>query len=223
MLARRASARRERMEKLELARAQIAPTAYDTPLADIGLSTRVLNLLTEAGFQTAGPLWEKMLVEQDAILGLEGVGPKTVEEVLERLQGHTYPEPVVEEVPVEEVPAPEPEVAPVGELQPVEGAPIEGAPVAAEAGAEAAVAEAGAPLRSVEEVFGEIAGKLAVGQSVPEVAGTEETTEEASEEAGKKGKKRKKPAKIIEFDPESGEMIVRRHHKAGEEFEDPEF
>ena len=215
LLSRREGRRREKTEKLARARAEIPPMAYETPLGEIGLSNRVLNLLTEAGYQTAGQAWEKMLVEEDAILGLEGVGPKALDELAEKLRAHVYPEPAPEVV---EEPAPEPAEAgeaPKGE-EVAEGVVAPAAEAVAEG--EAVPAAEGAPgepgsLRPVDEVFAELAQKLAVGEPLPVVETTEE--DEETDESGKKKKKKKKEVRVVEYDPDTGETVVHRRRKPG--------
>jgi N utilization substance protein A len=225
VLSRREARRQEKMEKLARARAEIPPMAYETPLAEVGLSNRVLNLLTEAGYQTAGQAWEKMLVEPDDILALEGVGPKALEELGEKLRAHVYPEPAPEVV---EEPAPEPAEAEAalegkgpeeGAAEPAGEAVAEGAAVPP---AEGIPGEPGA-VRPVEEVFAELAQKLAVGEPLPVVEETADEDEE-TDESGKKVKKKKKGVRVVEYNPDTGEMVVRRRRKPGrtDEWEEPE-
>lgn len=223
VLSRREARRREKMEKVARARAEIPPMAYETPLDQIGLTNRVLNLLAEAGYQTAGQTWEKMLVEEDAILALEGVGPKALEELAEKLRGHVYPEPapvVVEEPAPEAIEPAVPAETEAGGAGAVEAA----APVAE---GPAPVPEGGVPAepgaaRPVEEVFAELAQKLAVGEPLPVVETAEE--DEETDETGKKTKKKKKGVRVVEYDPDTGEMVVKRRRKPGraEEWEETE-
>lgn len=214
VLSRREARRRERMEKLARARAEIPPMANETPLAEVGLSTRVLNILTEAGFQMAGQAWEKMLVEEDAILGLEGIGPKALVELGEKLRAFSYPEPapvVIEPelAPVEE-PAPEATELLVA-AEPAVATPVEGEAVTAEPGAAVPELET----RPVEQVFDELAKKLAVGEALPVVVEESADEEEETDETGKKTKKHKKVDKVVEYDPDTGEMVVHRRRKPG--------
>jgi hypothetical protein len=188
--------------------------ANETPLAKVGLSTRVLNILTEAGFQMAGQAWEKMLVEEDAILGLEGIGPKALVELGEKLRAFSYPEPAPvvvepEPVPVEE-PAPEAPALVEG-VEPAVVAVVEAEGVTAEPGTAAAEVEA----RPVEQVFDELAKKLAVGEPLPVVVEESADEEEETDETGKKTKKHKKVDKVVEYDPDTGEMVVHRRRKPG--------
>jgi N utilization substance protein A len=218
---RREATRQAEAARLAEIRAGIPPGAYVTNLEDVGLSTRVFNVLHEAGYTTAGRVLEQLAVQEDAILGLEGVGPKAIEEIRERLAAFEYPEPVTEveapaEVPAEAVEAPA-EAAPTETVEaaaPVEAAeaaavPAEAAePVAAPEG-EAAPVDAAA---LVEKAFETIAQDIVA-------AGVAEEDEEEGEkaEAGPaKKKKAKKPSKTVEFDPVTGAMVVKRRRKRGE-------
>ncbi len=235
--AREGARRRERQEKIDAVRAAIPAGAYITPVADVGLSARVLNLLTEAGFENAGRVLETLALDPDAILGLAGVGPKTLEEIDTTLKAFTYPPvEIAVAVPAEaeaeaaapeaaaaaaageaaEAPAPA-EPAPVeGEVAipveiPVPGeaapAPVEGQPVAAEAVPESV---------DFDAITKEYASILKV-----DVEEEEETETDGTATAEKKKKKGKKGARVVEFDEERGVMVVRRHRKRDGEWTDP--
>jgi len=229
--AREGARRRERMEKIEAVRAAIPAGAHITPLADVGMSARVLNLLTAAGFENAGKVLETLALEPDAILGLSGVGPKTVEEIDATLRAFSYPEVVVEapppaeaeveaeagaEAPVEAA-APEVEAAAPAELLPVaEGAE---APIAVdlpvpagevEVGAKEAEAAVGAAPESVD--FDAITKEYASILKV-DVEEEEEAEPEAAGAAEKKKKKGKKGARVVVFDEERGVTVVQRRRK----------
>ncbi|HLB64574.1 MAG TPA: transcription termination factor NusA [Anaerolineales bacterium] len=220
---RQGAARQARAEKLAEVRAGIPVGAFQTALAEVGLSDRLLTILGEAGYVIAGQVLEKMGMEPDAILGLDGIGPKSMEEIQEVLRAFAYPEPVVEAPPeVIEEAAPEaaeaavPEPAAVAEAVPEEAAP-------AEAGAEAAKVEAeGAEMPTEAAVPAEGAvGAEAVPLPVTFEVGTvveadeEEEEAEASVAAGKKRKKGQKGARVVEFDEKLGEMVVKRRRKPG--------
>jgi len=217
---RRATTRQKEAARLEEVRASIPIGAHTTNLVDTGLSTRVFNVLNEAGYATAGQVLEKLGLEEDAILGLEGIGPKAVEEIRVTLGTFAYPVPV--EPPVE---APVEEAAPATE---------EAAPVAAAEAAQAVAAEAGAPAPEVaavaegaEAVPADAASAAVVVEKALETiaqeivaAGTAEEEEEEGEKAeaspaGKK-KKTKKASRTVEFDPTTGEMVVTRRRKRGD-------
>ncbi len=218
--ARQGAARREREERLAAARAVIPAGAYQTRLEEVGLSTRVLNLLTTAGFETAGQVLETLALDSDRILALPGVGPKTLDEVSETLKAFAYPVPEAE-------PAVEEAAAEAAEALVLEAVPSEAEVLAPEQ----AVVEAAAGPAAVETVEVEAEHPAAAEPVVEEIAFTPEVlgiepaavVEDEEEEAepevilasGKKKKKAKKGVRVVEFDEETGEMVVRRRRKPG--------
>jgi transcription termination/antitermination protein NusA len=237
--------RRDYMQKLETVRASVPPGAYETPLTEVGLSTRVLSLLTEAGYETAGQVLEQMGIDPDKILGISGFGPKSMDELHQILESFEYPipaPPVFEAAPAEELAetetteaeAPEVEAAtpaevaePAAELvvAPADAdvtaeAPAAEAEVMAEAPeqapAEAVESEAPEPVvMDVEQAFEQVAKQLVV---------VDEAVDEDEEDEGgvvsPKKRKKKNEARHMEFDPVTGEMVVKRRRKRGEEWED---
>ena len=213
----RLAVRLEQMRRLAEVREGIPAGADQTELAATGLPERILTILSAAGYTHAGPVLEAMGLDENTILGLEGIGPKSIEEIRETLGGFTYPEieiaveePVVEvEAEAEAVAEPEPaaEAAPAPEpvLEPV----AEGEPAAAEAVAVEIPADGAA----LEKTFEAIAQDLVV-----------EAVEEEDEEKDdadlpvthRKKKKGKKPARLVEYDPLTGQMVVRHRHKRGD-------
>ncbi len=237
--AERDSARKQIREKLELIRASIPLTAYDTALSEIDLSSRVLNLLTEARYDNAGKVMEQLELDEDKILGLQGFGPKAMVELRTSLQEYEFPE--VEEVEVVDEAA-------IEELEPGEAVPEDEAEsvVEGEEGVEAE--EAVGPEEDIEEVALEVSGELEVDGAVDLETVTEEAEApvdietvfgEVAEELGiavdeeelddivivedempsaaERPEKPKKKRRIVEFDPESGETVVRRRRKRGED------
>jgi N utilization substance protein A len=215
----RQAIRAEQLRRLAEVRERIPAGAYQTELAATGLPERILNILVTAGMTHAGPVLETLELDENAILGLEGIGPKSLEEIRETLGAFAYPEveEAVEEAPaeVEPEPVPEPEPEPVsGEAPPapeveVAVAPApEAVPVAVEA-----VAEAPADAAALEKSFEAIAQELVV-----EAVEEEEEDKDESElpVTHRKKKKGKKPARLVEYDPLTGQMVVRHRHKRGD-------
>jgi len=68
------------------------------------LPERLAPILSEAGYQTAGDIMLQMALDSDAILALDGIGPKAMEELQAVIGALTFPEPevVVEQPPAEE-------------------------------------------------------------------------------------------------------------------------
>jgi len=239
IMARRASERQLIQEKLERIREMVPVGAYQTGLAETGLSTRVINLLTEAGYQTAGQALEQVELDPDKILALQGIGPKAMEEIHQKLTAFEYPEPVVLE-PVAEVEVSPENVAvaaestvpangdlrevvlgtaPTGEIpEPALPAPVAQAQVSKAEGPApteaAAVEQQGETIaQPIEKVFEEAVGLLQEAVIETEEEGEKEGSEEVAEG---KGKKRKKRAKIVEFDPDLGASLVVRKRKSGQ-------
>ncbi len=217
---RRQAVHREKMQRLADIRAEIPPTAYETPLEALDFPARILGILSEAGYETAGQLMEQLGVDEDALLALSGVGPKTMETIRKKLEEFVFPEPVVEEAAVPE----EAEAA----LEPTEAEGVAEEAEAAlevEAGEEAAEAvEAPAEAEAVE--VAESAVEVAEAGEEAETVFEEEAVAEAFEEEpepepepelvldeDKKRKKRKKVTRVVEFDPDLGELVVKRRRK----------
>ncbi len=64
---------------------EAAPSPAQVTLEELGLSTRVVNVLQEAGLETAQDLLDKLAEGEAEFLALPGVGGKALEEVKERL------------------------------------------------------------------------------------------------------------------------------------------
>jgi N utilization substance protein A len=233
------AAQRERLAEV---RASFPSTAFDIELEDTGLSTRVFNILDEAGYNKAGQVLQQLGMDEDLILGLDGFGPKSMEELKEVLENYDYPEPE---------PEPEPEVVEVEAEQVEEPEAVaeqaEVEAVAAEAEAEAEVVEEevieGEP-EPVAEVMEEVLEPEAVEEEEEEPVDIEDEIEETFEElfekfGGKeefvpaddelfeeeeKKKDKKKKSRVVEYDPELDEMVVKRRRKREydewEEYED---
>lgn len=248
--ARREAVRQARLEALAEVRAEIPDGAYETELEETELSTRVLNLLTDAGYETAGDVLEQLAMDEEAILNLSGVGPKSIEELKDSLADRAYemPEPEVqaeaeEAAPEAEVAAQEAEAAAaveqgeeaeaveaaeVGEAaQEAEGAP-EGGEAAADAKPEPEAAEEEGEGLEIEEAFEAVAEKLNITEEpvYEPLEDFEEEDEEEDEEDEAERRKKKRRRRVVEFDPELGEVVVRRRRKPGrrqDEWEDVNY
>lgn len=227
---RREAIRQREQEILETIRATIPITAYDIALVDIGLSTRVLNLLTQAEYKTAGQVMEQLELDEDKILSLPGIGPKAIQELRDKLTAYEYPEPEVEAI-VEEVPVVEEEVVEVPEVveevlepelpevsieEPIEVQIEEEERIGVEEAPE--VVE---PVATLEEVFETVVEEL---DTIVTTAGEEGEEEEIFLTEDEKRRKRKKISRVVEYDPDTGEMIVKRRRKREEdEWEDLDY
>ena len=229
----------ERSAELEIiaqAKEDIPETAFEMPLEELNFTERITNLLVEAGNETVGDLMLQLELDSDAILALNGIGPKAMENIQESIAEVTFPEPVIEEVE-EEVVEPEAEVVteaavegeePTGELEAVEEteAPAEEQPepAAAETTAdevkeqeepaeEAESEEEQETETSFEEMFALEPEAFDIDLAESEF----EDEDQAEEEARKKKKDKKKKYVEMEYDPDQDVVIVKRKRKRDED------
>jgi len=120
-------------EQYKAARAIVPEAVFAITLGELGLSERVFNLLSEAGYQNVGDLKYRMVTDPDSILALSGVGPRAMQEIETTLAKLVFleEEKVAGAVPVEG--GVEPAVPVTAEVVEV-GAPVveAGIPVGAE-------------------------------------------------------------------------------------------
>jgi hypothetical protein len=212
-------------------------------LYDAGIKEHILNILTEAEFDTVGNLMMALKIDLDKVLGLPGIGPKAMENIQESLAALTFPEPepepeamveteiVAEEAPAVEQVAEAEEVveSPVAEEQAAVSAQDEVQPEAVAEGAVEAPAEEKAkekkPKKKEEEELSEDADRVKDDVSLDELfalkemfqTGSAPAEEEEGDDNKKKGKKKKKKHVEIEYDEELGEVVARKKHKRGED------
>jgi len=250
VVAERDTVRQQLREKLEAIRTKIPASAYEVPLSDLGLSTRVVNLLTEARYETAAQVMEQMELDEDQILGLQGFGPKAMQHLRTTIKDYEFPaieveeaaeaEEVVEAVPgdVEDVVAMaeaaiekvEAEEAVVGEeIEPA----LEGEEVAVikDEAVEVEGLEAVATVEPDEDVaviespadFEKVIEDIAeeLSDAVEDKDAEEQLIEGEEVLTAAQKLKQKKKRRLVEFDPDSGETIVhRRRKRGGEEWEE---
>jgi len=207
---RRDARRQLEIEKLAEVRASFPETAFEVELTEVELSTRVQNLLIEAGYKTAGQVLQKLGMDPDAILGLPGIGPKAMIEIAEKLNSYAYPEPVVEieDVAEEEVVAEEIEGEVAAVLETEEAVEVE---IAKEAEAPVVEDEAEAE-EIVADAVEELAEKLGESIKTPEIS-----EDEFAQDSAESKQRRKEQSRIMEFDPDLGEVVVRRRRKRDED------
>jgi len=234
-------AAREEEERIVAARAEIPAAAFEMSVYDAGIKEHILNILTEAEFETVGDLMLALKVDPDKVLGLAGIGPKAIENIEESLVALTFPEPEpepepaaeTEEVPVsEDVAEPEAVVEMPTEEAQEEALPQGQAEVQPEAVSEAEAVEVPAEekvkekkRRKEEEEISEDSDLVKDDVSLDELfalkemfqTGRADEDEEEPSDGKKKGKKRKKKHVEIEYDEELGEVVARKKHKRGED------
>lgn len=232
-------------ERHEAAVEAVPEPAFDTPLEDLDLSTRVQTLLDDAGFETVGDLMVQVHMDIESISEIEGVGPKSMEEITTSLAEIAFPEEeeagVVEEAPseleavtatvdeasaeeteeTEAVLAEQPAEEPIHEA---EEAVVEELALEAETeeGAEAEEAEEEEEPSQLDEIFDIKAEEFE--EYIPEFEEDFDEEDEEEEEGDGRGKKKKKKTKKyvqMEYDPEKDVMIVKRKRKrGGDDWED---
>ena len=232
------------LERITQAKENIPATAFEMPLEELDFTERITNLLVEAGNETVGDLIIQMELDSDTILGLNGIGPKAMENIENALAEVTFPEPEIVEEDVE-----------AEEVEQVEGEPeageevIEAEAVVKDEEAEAAVTTEEpqvakpeavepvieiAPVEEVEEViqeetvadteaeeetessFEEI---LALEPDAFDVDMVEAELEDEDQDEIETRKKKDKKKKFIEmeYDPDQDVVIVKRKRKRDEE------
>ncbi len=230
---RRKAEEEARLEALEQAREVIPDQAYETALGDMELGTRTVGRLESAGLSTAGEVMERLIAEGDeGLLELDGIGPKTVEQVKEGVAELDLLAP--EPVPAEE------EVVAEAEEE-IEEAAVEPGPMAEEE-AEPSDAEEAA-VEAEEEETPDKAAMLETAMRGPgmgveaEEAGVEEEEIEAEgeefeeepeyffeeeEPLDREEKLKRERGRRVQlvYDEETGELIPRRRRKREEGPED---
>jgi transcription termination/antitermination protein NusA len=214
-------------EQVTALRAEIGEAAFEASLDALGLPEHVFNILTEADYLSAGDLILAMKANPDKVLGLPGIGTKAAQAIDKAVSEAKFEAPVeepeVEDAESETVESEAEVESPVEEVAATEE-PVSEEPVAESAEAEAVVGEAVAEkakpesqqeddeTMSFEEMF-----KLRADAIQP----VEEPAEE-EDDADKKSKKSKKGKKsvVLEFDEDLGEVVGRKKHKRGDDWDE---
>lgn len=189
-------------------RARVPRQAYETTVSELGLSGRVMKNLDRAGFVHVGQIHERMEKGEEAMLAVDGIGPKALAEIKR----------VVEEKGLGLIPLPEP--VEVEEEAPV----VEEAEAAAEQVDEVAQEVVEDIVEPVEQVEVPVEAETEVtdGKYVDEAEVTfdfEEGEIEMEEPGTKKvkGKPKKKKGKrkdrTLLFDEELGEVVAVKGRK----------
>ncbi|HLF27409.1 MAG TPA: transcription termination factor NusA [Anaerolineae bacterium] len=210
-----------RQAQIEAYRARIPVLTFETPLGALELSARVMKNLEKSGLANVGQIHERLATGDEAMLAIEGIGPKALAEIKQAIETKglgllPLPEPVVEEAP----PAPEPAAV---EAVAAEAAPVEMvAPEAALAGAEAVAPLEPQPAEAAAVQLQPTLAPPALGEAVVE----EEEEELESQAAGKKKakKKGKRKDRVLVFDEQLGQVVaVKERKRAKDVWEDEEI
>jgi N utilization substance protein A len=243
------SAKAERRAAIEAVRASIPSEAYEIPLPEMGLSTRVLGHLERAELESVGEVMERSAEGDEGLLKLDGIGPKSLAEIKECLEALELPEEEVvaeeaaeaeEAEEMEEAPSVEPEPEALEAVEEVEEeAPPAGAtpealePVERTLPAEAVEAESAEEEGIVEEVEEEKAeveeteeeGKAEEASvvEIPEPSFEYEEEEEYTETDSESERRERRLRRQLIYDEEAGRVVARRRRKKGrarDEWED---
>ena len=212
-----------RQAEIRKIRESIDPRAFELNLFDVSeLKEHLQVLLQAAGMETFGDLLLRVKLDVDSILAIDGIGPKSYEEILEVVHNYRFPE--IETAPDEVV---TPEVVVEAEAEPVveqpvvveEPAQVEEPEVVAEVVEPKRVAEVPEP-QTAEEPAAEDKSFEELFQ-MDTLRRTTETSAEEDEngqpdDKKKKGKKRK--GYTVEYDPDRDATYVRHKHRNDDEW-----
>ncbi len=209
-----------RQKEIRELRESIDPRTFELNIFDVAeLKEHLQVLVQSAGLETFGDLMLQVKLDPDAILAINGIGPKSQEEILAVVESYKFPviEPeLVEEETAEVTSEVEPETIveepeAVEEPEVIEEIVREDEVIAAqpeeveETAETEEVEEPGAEDQSFEELF-----------QLDAMRRTSETTEE-EDELGLFGDKKKKSKKrkgyTVEYDPDRDATYVKRTHR----------
>jgi N utilization substance protein A len=228
---------------------KIPNSAFSMSLEELELTERVFDLLSATGYDSIGDLIFQLALDEDAVLGISGIGPKAMEEIKEKIANISFPSPEPEVVTPEEVVQPAPEVELVAE----EGEPVTEEitepeqPVAVEIVPETEPSIVEEEVTVVDQAQPELVLEAEAAAAVPDDQvteeepekpidldeifalrpeilsmpdGEEEEEEEEIDQKGKKKKKKKKKFVEVEYDPDRDITLVKRKRKRGGDWED---
>jgi N utilization substance protein A len=191
----------DRREQLKAQLARIPAAAYEMPLAELGLSTRVLNHIEKSDISNVGQIHERLANGDESLLAIDGIGPKGLAEIKQTIEDKglgLLPEQPPEPAPSEPAPA---EAA-------VE-AVVEAEAAGAEAPTEASAAAEAAPVAEGQ------AAPLSVEMPVVELDEVLEEDEDELDSKGKDKKKGKRKDRTLVFDEAAGRVVAKKQRKSG--------
>jgi transcription termination/antitermination protein NusA len=198
----------EEKRRYEEALATVPKLTFEIPILDVDLKQHILFILQEAEIDSLGDLVLQMRIDPDRILSLNGIGPKSFEEIqqltdgLRVIPGETVPEEEVavepalaEEVVIEAVETEEQPEAVEVEVEQVELKPEiseEPEPIAETKPEAPAVVEEEEQVDEFDKLFSYDASKY--GYFEPEKRVVDETEAEEVKPTKKKKRKKRRPA-----------------------------
>ena len=205
----------------------LAPEYLKRSIEELKLNERVQESLAENGYSNLGELIQQIEIDADAILKLNGIGPKAMADITSRLEALMNPvieaaEPastVEVEVQLVETPLLE-EVPLVEEIQPEES---ESTPVMEQKDDEASSLPTSSDSSLVLSEQEEAEEMIDSDEKWKEEDDDEEEDEDDEDFKNIDKKKKKKKFVEMEFDPDKGVMIVKRKRKRIEEWESSDW
>lgn len=88
--------------RIQATKKAVPNDAYDLPIMTLGLSTKVENLLTEAGYSNVGELAYRLLLSPNSINKIGGIGPSSIKQIESALEVMIGYEPLPEELAITE-------------------------------------------------------------------------------------------------------------------------
>ena len=189
---------------------------FDMPIEELGLSTRVYNVLAQAGITEVGQLIQRLVTSEAELLNISGLGPKALDEIKEAIQVKGFsivapvvPEPVetVEEAVAVEEPAQVMEIEPEPVVEELSESIVQKAVEVAEE-----IKSVAAPVVEIEpEIHIEEKEEQALEwEPEEEILELEEEDDFEKEVGGKKKKKERKKTRAYVYDEVPGVGSKRR-------------
>ncbi|MCI0399577.1 MAG: transcription termination factor NusA [Chloroflexi bacterium] len=209
------------------ARKSVPEYAWNVPLGELGISTRVATLLEENNVKSLGDILLKLELSENTLLAIEGFGDKALEEVREAITAYNRTQAAGAAPAVTEVEAP-PEAAPAlvaeeelvaepaaeeEEVVPVEpelvavveaAVPAEVAEEPEEVDFEAAIDDLARPLVSTDQPKKQEKKQIVVARPTRAPFDEEEESLEAA---------RRQKSKELVFDEKQGKVVTKRKRK----------
>jgi len=189
------------------------------PIKSLGLSPRVYNSLNQAGFATVEEILEKLAEGDEKMLATKNFGPKSLDELKDKLQAKGFI-PVEEVEEVKEIEAVMEEPVEAVEEEVVEVAAPEAEKVAEEVAEAAPAAEEEVPAEEAKPAEEPLEEEPTLEHKEEEKI--YEYEEEEEEDESEERRRREKRRELV-YDEELGKMVAKRHRKPGrhrEEWED---
>lgn len=188
----------------------IQPEAFEINLLDSGLPEHIANILQGAGYLTVGDIALQMKSNEDSVLGLDGIGAKSISKITDLVNSVLLTE-TAEEASQDEPTAEAEELVETASETKVEAVSDEPEEITIEEEpAETVELEPEEDL-SFEELFNLKA------DIIPEVIADEDSEEEDDDEDSKDKKKKKKRKHVeIVYDPEKDLVLKKKKHKRGD-------